>query len=73
MKIILENTSKVVDLNGVAARIWEGETDSGIPVHAFITRVGVLKQHDQTQFEKELSETRAPSKEVEAYPLRMVL
>ena len=41
MKLILENTSKLVELNGVPARIWEGKTESGIACHAFITRVAV--------------------------------
>ena len=30
MKITIENTDKIVTLNGVPARIWEGKTDSGI-------------------------------------------
>jgi hypothetical protein len=41
LKLILENTSKIVELNGVPARVWEGKTESGIACHAFITRVAV--------------------------------
>lgn len=77
MKIILENTSKIVELvvNGTAipARIWEGKTESGIACHAFITRVGVDKNEDNSQFEAELKEERAPSADVATYPLRMIL
>jgi hypothetical protein len=73
MKIILENTSKIVELNGVPARIWEGKTDSGIPVHAFITRIGVKFDLDTNQFERELKETKSPSADVAAYPMRMIL
>lgn len=73
MKIKLENTSKIVELNGVPARIWEGETESGIPVHAFITRIAVEKDQDTGQFEKELQEQKAPSTELEAIPGRMIL
>lgn len=41
MKITLESTSKIVELNGVPARVWEGKSESGIPCHAFITRIAV--------------------------------
>ena len=35
--VTLTNTSKIVTLNGVPARVWEGKTAKGIPCHAFIT------------------------------------
>ena len=74
MKITIESTSKVVELNGVPARIWEGRTASGIPVHCFVTRIAVHKSEDASQFEAELKEQRPPSAEVDAaYPLRLVL
>ena len=73
MKLTLHNTSKIVELNGIPARIWEGQTDSGIPVHVYITRVAVAKDQDCTQFERELEECRAPSTVVAALPLRLVL
>jgi hypothetical protein len=38
MKLILENTRKTVELNGVPARVWEGVTESGIKVHVYVTR-----------------------------------
>ena len=60
------------------ARIWEGQTDSGIPVHCYVTRIAVAKDEDCPQvemerFERELQEQRAPSAETEAIPLRMIL
>jgi hypothetical protein len=73
MKATLESTSKVVEFNGVPARIWEGKTEKGIPFHAFIVRVGVDLSENSAEFEAELKEVRAPSKAVEVYPLRMVL
>jgi hypothetical protein len=74
MKLIIENTSKVVELNGVPARIWEGETESGIKVHCFIPRVAIDKDETRTeQFDKELQKTRTPSTEIQAYPLRLIL
>lgn len=74
MKVTLEATSKVVTLNGVPARIWEGQTEKGIPVHAFVTRIAVARDQDSSEFERDLQETRTPSVEVNAaYPARMVL
>lgn len=73
MRITLENTSKIVELNGIPARIWEGRTESGIQIHAFITRVAVRNDADCSEFERDLQETRAPSPAVAALPTKLVL
>lgn len=74
MKVTLESTSKIVHLNGVPARIWEGKTDSGIVVHAFITRMAIDKDEPNAeQFEKELKEVVPPSTGVSVYPLNLIL
>ncbi len=73
MTITIHNTTKIVDINGLPARIWEGHTESGIPIHCFITRVAVKNGLPTEQFEKELMEQEPPSVEVEAIPLRFIL
>ena len=77
MKISLESTTKIVELvaNGgtVPARIWEGVTDGGIAVHAFITRIAALETDNLTDFERELQSHKAPSPVIDVYPLRMIL
>jgi hypothetical protein len=73
MKVTLKSTTKVVTLNNVPARIWEGETSSGIKIHAYITRVAVNKDDNQEQFARELAECSAPSRETEAIPMRMLI
>lgn len=77
MKLIIESTTKCVDLvvDGkiVPARIWEGHTESGIPVHCYITRVAVDQDQNHAQFEAELRECRTPSAEIQAIPLRLIL
>jgi len=74
MKITIESTTKVVELNGVPARIWEGQTESGIKVHCYITRVAIDKEEKRNkQFKKELQECRVPSAEIQAIPLRLIL
>lgn len=73
MKIIIESTTKIVELNGVPARIWEGQTDTGIPVHCFVTRIAVALDQDHAQFEIELQECKPPRPELKAYDLRYFL
>jgi len=66
MKLTLESTTQIVHVNGVAARVWEGQTESGIACHAFITRVAVKNDLDSSQFDRELQECRPPSAEIAA-------
>lgn len=83
MKILLENTAKIVTLvvNGVQvpARIWQGVMESpngGIPVHCYITRVAVAEgrpAEDYKEFEDALTETAKMRPEIETIPLRLVL
>lgn len=74
MKITIESTSKMVLLNGVPARVWEGQTDNGINVHCFITRIGVARNEPRiSEFETQFKECRVPSPEIEAFSLRLIL
>lgn len=73
MKVILQNTTKIIDLDGIPVRVWEGETESGIKIHALITRIAVNKDDDCSEFEKELKEATAPSADVEMYPSKLIL
>jgi hypothetical protein len=73
MKIIIENTNKVVQLNGVPARIWEGETESGVPVICYVNMISP-RTHDaevNARFERELKEVRnASPAAARAYDMR---
>ncbi len=80
MKISIESTGKIVTLaNGstpMPARIWEGQTENGVPIICCITRIAVgkdAKKETLRLFESELQEHRPPSAEAEAFPLRMIL
>ena len=73
MKIEIESTTKIVELDRVPARVWEGKTKSGIPVHCFVTRISPQTNSDIEEFERELKEQKAPSPEVAAYPMRLIL
>lgn len=73
MKITVESTTKIVQLNGVEARVWEGSTESGIPIHVFITRIASHLDNDNSQFEQELKECKIPSSDVQAYAYRLLI
>ena len=73
MVVTLESTEKIVTVNGVPARIWEGRTKAGVACHAFVTRIAVANSDDASEFARELLETRPPSSTIEAIPLRLVL
>lgn len=73
MRLTMESTTKIITLNGVPARIWEGKTDSGIACHVYVTRIAVDRDEDSSEFERELQEHRAPSPEIQAIPLRMII
>lgn len=48
MKLDLQSTTRVVEVNGVPARVWQGQTDTGIPVTVLITRIAVAMADDDT-------------------------
>lgn len=74
MKVTLESTTKVVEVDGKPTRVWEGRTDSGIAMHAFINLVAVKFSEDLSQFEAELFEHRPPrNPDIAAYPMRLAL
>lgn len=75
MKIKLQSTTKIVELNGKACRIWEGETESGIKCHAFIASIAIDKDETRDEeFKKELVEQHVnPSHKIASYPLSMII
>ena len=73
MEITLHNTTKTVTINGTPARIWEGHTASGTEIHAYITRIAVADGHDPDEFLRELELASAPSPDVQAIPLRLLI
>ena len=84
MKITVESTDHIVNVQVqsgaiVPARIWQGQTESGIPVHCFITRIGVNRDQDTSQFERELQEMAPMRVDLiatyfpDGIPLRLVL
>lgn len=76
MKMTIVSTEKIVELDGIPARVWEGVTERGVAVTAFITRIAVpqaVPQREQAVFALELQEHAPPSPEAAQWPARMFL
>jgi hypothetical protein len=73
MKMTIESTTRIVKANGIDCRVWEGETERGVKVQVLIPRMQVKNGQDTSQFEAELKEHAAPSADVQAFPMRMIL
>lgn len=62
MKITVTNTDEIRTLpGGRQARVWEGETESGIPVYCLILVIAVHRDDDCAEFERELQEPPNPA------------
>jgi hypothetical protein len=76
MDVTLHSTTKIVVVvvqdQAVPARVWEGTTASGIPVHAYVTRIACDRDADTTEFERELQACSVPSPGIAALPGRLV-
>jgi hypothetical protein len=83
MKITIESSklvaTVVVDGHEVPARIWTGETEAGIPVMCYITRIAPMIYKEAPDFEDKLDEferdlKRQPARvDMGAIPLRLIL
>ena len=73
MRVTLVSTTQIVTLNGIPCRIWEGQTAGGIPCHAFIARIACPLDSPPEEFERDLWEHAAPSPEIKAIPLALIL
>jgi len=77
MKLTVENTAKIVEIESatgrIPARLWQGKTESGIEVTVFVTRVMIHKRDDSAEFERELQEVAPSSEAVLLVPSRMIL
>lgn len=73
MKVTLEPTSLMVTVNGVPCRVWQGQTESGLQIHAHIALVGTDERAEAPELEAALQQVATPRAELAGYPLRLVL
>jgi hypothetical protein len=60
MKITMQPTEKLTEIDGVPVRLWMGKTESGIECHVFVHRIAVHKTVACGEFERELLEQAGP-------------
>lgn len=60
MRITIESTNTLTEIEGVQVRVWHGTTERGVPCIVFIHRLAVDKAEDAGQFEAELREMPPP-------------
>jgi len=65
MKIQIEATDQLTDIDGVPVRVWEGITENGVRCKVFVHRIAVNKAYDLGPFERELAEQMPPGRHVD--------
>lgn len=76
MKVQLESTEKIVEINGQLCRIWEGVTINGTTCHAYIKFIAIAEDSTEQQkkeFADDLQEHAAPSAAIQSIPLRLII
>jgi len=82
MKVTLHSTETIVQLDtadgrSMPARLWRGETDKGVEVIAFVTRIAAAIDADLVEFDKELQRHDPPpdhaAQWVESWPARLLI
>ncbi len=70
MKITIESTDKLTEIDGVSVRIWTGVTAEGTKCFVFVHRIAVHFSVNTQQFERELKEQLQPGR---VFDLRQIL
>lgn len=62
MKIEIESTETITEIDGIPVRLWNGVTESGIPCKVFVRLLAVAKTEDTSCFEADLKEQLPPGR-----------
>ena len=54
LTVTISPTPKIVHVDGVSARVWEGHTTGGLAVDCFVTHVNVWPDQDMSEVEAAL-------------------
>ena len=54
MKVQLESTDRIIRVDNSDCRLWSGTTEDGIKCHAFIRIIGVHKDDNAAEFDRDL-------------------
>jgi hypothetical protein len=77
LKITIESTTRKAmihkGIEQIEARVWEGETESGVKVVCLIPSIACPEHADRKEFDAELAAHEPPTALSDAFPLRMIL
>jgi hypothetical protein len=75
MKLTIESTDILTEIDGVPVRVWEGRTAAGRPVRVFVHRIGSADPGAQAEMEAELAAMDEPAelRKLRAIPLRNLI
>jgi hypothetical protein len=60
VRIQIEPTEKMVEVDGVPCRVWNGVTEKGVQVFLFVHRVAVAVEDDSAELDAALREVSEP-------------
>lgn len=60
MKITIESTTRIVLVNGVPTRVWQGTSEGGLVIAALVAQIAVDADAAPADFGRELEENAAP-------------
>lgn len=64
MRITIESTDQLTNLDRVPVRVWEGVTERGVKCYVFVHRVAVHEDADAARLDAELRETLPPGRTI---------
>lgn len=70
MRLTIDSTDQVTEINGAKARVWRGKSERGVECLCFMTCIAVADDSDHSEFERELKEQLPPGRVV---PLRNIV
>jgi len=70
VKLQIESTDEVLDVDGVKCRIWRGVSERGVQCFVFVHRLAVHIDEDSEQFDRELLDQLTPGRVI---PLNKIL
>lgn len=70
MKIMIEATDQITNIEGVPVRHWRGTTEAGVECDVFVHRIAAHKDADTSAFDRELQAQLPPARTI---PLSMIL
>ncbi len=68
MRLVIESTDVYTVMDGIPARLWQGRTPGGHPVHVFVARMGTDCPDAQAELGPEFEELDPPA-EARMFPI----